>query len=59
MMGRRYVHKLCSSHRKLIYYHSFLIHGHMHKRYRPTQERVLQHGKTTIINCNGKYYLDL
>ena len=37
----------------------YLIHGHMHKRYRPTQERVLQHGKTTIINCNGKYYLDL
>lgn len=37
----------------------YLIHGHVHKRYGPTRERVLQRGKTTIINANGKYYLDL
>ena len=37
----------------------YLIHGHVHKRYNPGQERVLQYGETTIINCSGKYYLDL
>lgn len=38
---------------------SYLIHGHVHKRYNPTQQRVLHYRNTTIINCNGKYYLDL
>lgn len=38
---------------------SYLIHGHVHKRYDPRQERVLQYRNTTIINANGKYYLDL
>ncbi len=37
----------------------YLIHGHVHKRYNPGQERVLRYGETTIINCSGKYYLDL
>ena len=38
---------------------AYLIHGHVHRRYDPMQQRVLQHGSTTIINCNGKYWLDL
>ena len=38
---------------------SYLIHGHVHKRYNLSQQRVLQYKNTTIINCNGKYYLDL
>ena len=38
---------------------SYLIHGHVHKRYDPRQERVLQYKNTTIINANGKYYLEL
>ena len=38
---------------------SYLIHGHVHKRYDPRQQRVLQYKNTTIINANGKYYLDL
>ena len=38
---------------------AYLIHGHVHKRYGPTRERICQHGSTTIINANGKYYLDL
>lgn len=37
----------------------YLIHGHVHRRYQPMQKAVLQHGKTTIINANGKYYLEL
>ena len=38
---------------------SYLVHGHIHKRYDPRQQRVLQYKNTTIINANGKYYLDL
>ena len=38
---------------------SYLVHGHVHKRYDPRQERVLQYRNTTIINANGKYYLEL
>ena len=38
---------------------SYLVHGHVHKRYDPMQQRVLQYGATTIINANGKYYLEL
>ncbi len=37
----------------------YLVHGHIHKRYGPTRERVLQYNHTTIINCNGKYELEL
>ena len=37
----------------------YLIHGHVHRRYQPRQKDVLQHGNTTIINANGKYYLEL
>ncbi|MCR5090861.1 MAG: metallophosphoesterase family protein [Oscillospiraceae bacterium] len=37
----------------------YLIHGHVHQRYAPTQERVLRYGETTIINANGKYFLDI
>ena len=37
----------------------YLIHGHVHRRYQPRQKEVLQHGNTTIINANGKYYLEL
>jgi len=38
---------------------SYLVHGHIHKRYDPRQQRVLQYKNTPIINANGKYYLDL
>ena len=38
---------------------SYLIHGHVHRRYDPRLERVLQYRNTTIINASGKYYLDL
>ena len=38
---------------------SYLVHGHVHKRYDPRQQRVLQYKNTTLINANGKYYLDL
>jgi Icc-related predicted phosphoesterase len=37
----------------------YLIHGHVHLRYQPLQETVLQRGDTTIINAGGKYYLDI
>ena len=38
---------------------AYLVHGHVHKRYSPMQDRVLHRGPTTIINANGKYYLNL
>ncbi len=38
---------------------SYLIHGHIHKRYNVMQERVLQYRNTTVINANGKYILEL
>ena len=38
---------------------SYLIHGHIHKRYNVMQERVLQYRNTTVINANGKYILGL
>ena len=37
----------------------YLVHGHVHQRYKPMQESVLQYGSTTLINAGGKYYLDL
>ncbi len=37
----------------------YLIHGHVHRRYQPMQNAVLQRGKTTIINASGKHYLEL
>ena len=37
----------------------YLVHGHVHLRYQPLQETVLQRGDTTIINAGGKYYLDI
>ena len=37
----------------------YLIHGHVHRRYQPMQKSILHHGNTTIINANGKYYLEL
>ena len=36
----------------------YLVYGHVHKRYQPGQQRVLQYGETTLINANGKYFLD-
>ncbi len=38
---------------------SYLIHGHIHKRYGPRRERIYQYGNTSIINCSGKHYLEL
>ena len=37
---------------------SYLIHGHVHKRYDLKQQRVLQYKNTTLINCSGKYWLE-
>ena len=37
----------------------YWVHGHVHRRYQPTGERVRQLGKTTVINCSGKYILEL
>lgn len=38
---------------------AYMIHGHVHRRYRPSGPRILQHGNTTIINASGKYWLDI
>ena len=39
---------------------AYLIHGHIHRRYQAaSQKRVLQYGDTTLINANGKYFLEL
>ena len=37
----------------------YLVYGHVHKRYQPGQQRILQYGNTTLINANGKYMLTL
>ncbi len=37
----------------------YLVHGHMHFRYRAGSKRIHEHGNTTIINACGKYYLTL
>ena len=36
----------------------YLVHGHVHKRYQPNQQRILQYQDTTIINACGKYLLE-
>ena len=36
-----------------------MVHGHVHRRYRPSGQRVLQYGNTTIINACGKYWAEL
>ena len=36
----------------------YLIHGHVHQRYQPNMQRILQYQDTTIINACGKYYLE-
>ena len=36
----------------------YLIHGHVHQRYQPNMQRILQSRDTTIINACGKYYLE-
>ena len=38
---------------------AIMVHGHVHRSYRPSIPRVLQYGETRIINASGKYYLDL
>lgn len=37
----------------------YLVHGHVHMRYQPTQSRLQHCGSTTLINCSGKYWLEL
>lgn len=37
----------------------YWVHGHIHTRYRPREGRILQYGKTTIINASGEYVLEL
>ena len=36
----------------------YLVHGHVHQRYQPNMQRVLQYRDTTIINACGKYFLE-
>ncbi len=38
---------------------AYMVHGHVHKCYRPSARHILRYGDTTIINATGKYYLDL
>ena len=38
---------------------AFLVHGHVHRRYQPTADRVSRYGETVIINASGKHYLEL
>lgn len=37
----------------------YLVHGHIHQRYRAGGQRVLNYGATTIINASGKYILEI
>lgn len=37
----------------------FWVHGHIHMRYSPRTDRILQHGETTIINASGEYILEI
>lgn len=37
----------------------YFIHGHMHRRYAPMQDQILQYGATTLINASGKTYLEI
>lgn len=37
----------------------YLLHGHVHQRYGLGHPRVLECGKTQIINCCGQYTLDI
>ena len=38
---------------------AYMVHGHVHSRYRPSGRHILHYGDTTVINATGKYYLDL
>ena len=37
----------------------YLVHGHMHFRYRAGSKRINEHGNTTIINACGRYELEI
>ena len=37
----------------------YLIHGHVHKRYGPSIERLHQYGETKVINASGYYILEV
>ena len=41
------------------YHPAYLIHGHVHTRYRPKAERILEHNGTKIINACGRYILEI
>ncbi len=37
----------------------YLLHGHVHKSYGRDNPRVRQYGETAVINCSGRYVLEL
>ncbi len=37
----------------------YLVHGHVHRRYKPMESRILHYGSTTVINASGKYWLEI
>ena len=38
---------------------AYMVHGHMHERYNPHMQRVLQYRDTKLINACGYYLLDI
>ena len=59
--GEDYAHRGFSCLVKLIdrYQPRYLFHGHVHTNYNVTVPRVLQRGKTTIVNGYERYVLEL
>lgn len=41
------------------YQPKYFIHGHVHLRYGPNQQRIRTYGKTTIINASERYTLEI
>ena len=41
------------------YQPKYLVHGHVHKSYGHDLQRELSYGETTIVNCSGKYIIEL
>ena len=41
------------------YQPKYMLHGHVHLRYGPDQNRIHTFGNTTIINCSERYTLDI
>ena len=37
----------------------YMLHGHVHLRYNRNKPRILEHGRTTIINASERYVLEI